>query len=113
MVSTPTGIRPGGTGGDGERREAFKRDPGSGKMVINEEDEDGEGRKGGKKRRRGRDEDGYDSDDSDFDDLKVRQAVGGWLIWYGTDSAYGARFWCSCGRHVGPVAAPPAKRIVY
>ena len=39
-----------------------------GKLVINDDDEGGGGGKGGKRKRRGADD--YDSDDSDFDDLR-------------------------------------------
>ncbi|PNW69821.1 hypothetical protein CHLRE_19g751197v5 [Chlamydomonas reinhardtii] len=69
LVRSAAGVRPAGSGG-GAGEPSFTRDPTTGKMVIAEEDGgDGEGG-AGRKRRRGRDASGYDSDDSDFDDLK-------------------------------------------
>lgn len=65
------GVRP----GTGSRHGAddFKRDPSSGKIVVHEEEDPlGFGKK---RRSRGHGAaDGYNSDDSDFDDLKV-----GWV----------------------------------
>ncbi|GIL82211.1 hypothetical protein Vretifemale_11129, partial [Volvox reticuliferus] len=63
------GVRPSADAGGSGRGDEFSRDPGTGKLVINEDDDEGGG---GKKKRRhaGVDVDGYDSDDSDFDDLR-------------------------------------------
>ncbi|KAG2424708.1 hypothetical protein HXX76_014284 [Chlamydomonas incerta] len=68
LVRSAAGVRPAGAGGGGAEP-TFTRDPATGKMVIAEEAGDGEGG-AGRKRRRGKDASGYDSDDSDFDDLK-------------------------------------------
>ncbi|GLC60588.1 hypothetical protein PLESTB_001631100 [Pleodorina starrii] len=71
LARSAAGVRPANASARGDD---FKRDPGSGKMVIDDEEADdplGLDRRGGnKKRRRGGDGDGYDSDDSDFDDLR-------------------------------------------
>ncbi|EFJ51860.1 hypothetical protein VOLCADRAFT_87463 [Volvox carteri f. nagariensis] len=75
LVRSAAGAR--NAGASARAGDDFKRDPASGKIVIKDDDEDGGdddplglGRRGGKKRRRAGDADGYDSDDSDYDDLK-------------------------------------------
>ncbi|GIL64267.1 hypothetical protein Vafri_18268 [Volvox africanus] len=71
LARSAAGVRPSvGAGGSG-RGDEFNRDPGTGKLVINDDEDDGGGRGGKKKRRHtGIGVDGYDSDDSDFDDLR-------------------------------------------
>ncbi|GIL82209.1 hypothetical protein Vretifemale_11129 [Volvox reticuliferus] len=69
LARSAAGVRPSADAGGSGRGDEFSRDPGTGKLVINEDDDEGGG---GKKKRRhaGVDVDGYDSDDSDFDDLR-------------------------------------------
>ncbi|GLI63541.1 hypothetical protein VaNZ11_006530 [Volvox africanus] len=71
LARSAAGVRTSVDAGGSGRGDDFNRDPGTGKLVINEDEDDGGGRGGNKKRRHtGMGVDGYDSDDSDFDDLR-------------------------------------------